>query len=218
MIIRLNQDEISTAITSLDTYSRIFMGQYDHINWEIRFNASFKNDDWKKVEMYEAARTEILKQIRDIVMPDLKDFGFHGSYGIWNDRINPKAIDAYDLQQVIRYKDAWHCCPEGGFTRNFDRPWIRGRYPEAKAEITGDKDNYEMTLILLPEQFGIMEEAARVHLYLHTGKFEELFKIYTSKGNALVLAKKAEEFNVVPYPDTTKRAEEYLASLHRQSI
>ena len=48
MEIVLTKRQVSTAIDALDLYSRIFIGQYDHLNWDIRLysgsNETVSND------------------------------------------------------------------------------------------------------------------------------------------------------------------------------
>ena len=217
MIITLNNHQVLRAINSLDVYSRIFIGQYDFINWEIRFNAVDATDDWEKFEEKEAQREGILKAIRNIVIPDLEYLSLNASHGIWNfEQNDPRAIDAYALQQAIRHKDAWHILSEGGITRNFDKPWIRGRFPEPTIEVTGDQDNYEMTIVLLPEQFQIMLEAANVLRYIHRGEFRKMFEVYTDNEEALRYAKLLEMYSQECSPMVTESDDDYVNSLIRQ--
>ena len=163
MEIVLTKHQVSTAIDALDLYSRIFIGQYDHLNWDIRLNAEVKKNEWKEFEDAEIKRSFVFKKIRDIIIPDLKYFDLYASHGIWNfDKNDPRAVDAYDMQQTIRHKAAWFVRPEGGVGVHFNEPWIRGRYPKVKAEITGTKRDYQMRIELFPEQFRILQEAAQV--------------------------------------------------------
>lgn len=218
MIITLNNHQVLRAINSLDVYSRIFIGQYREINWEIRFNAVDATDDWEKFEEKEAQREGILKAIRNIVIPDLEYLSFNASHGIWNfEQNDPRAIDAYDLQQAIRYKDAWHRLPEGGITRNFDKPWIRGRFPKPVIEITGGQDNYEMTIVLLPEQFQIMLEAANVLRYIHRGEFRKMFEVYTDNEEALRCAELLEKYIAECSPMVIECDDDYVNCLNHQS-
>lgn len=214
MRIILENEYISTAISSLDLYSRIFIGQYDHLNWEMRLNAIYEKDTWSEIEHKEEVRKTLLMELRNIILPDLQKMGWNASYGIWNFYKNdPRAIDAYDLQQSIRYVDAWFRKPEGDITRNFDKPWIRGRYPEAKVSISGTKEEYKMDIELLPEQFEVLEEAAAVYLHFQKGEFEKLFSVYTDKPEALAIAKNIESLNVSLHPDIIERAEKYFAKI-----
>ena len=198
MRIVLSKENVAAAIRVLDLYSRIFIGQYDHLNWDIRLNADEKKISWKEIEGAEIMRTFIFKEIRDIIIPDLAHFELYASHGIWNfDGNDPRAIDAYDMQQTIRFTDAWFRRPEGGIGVYFSKPWIRGRYPEVKAEITGNRNDYQMTVMLLPEQFMILKEAAEVFLHAQCQEFEKMFAMFTDDQKALELAKAAEQYNVV---------------------
>ena len=198
MKIVFTKEDVPVVIRALDLYSRIFMGQYDHLNWDIRLNADEKKISWKEIERAEIMRTYMFKKIRDIIIPDLAHFELYASHGIWNfDRNDPRAIDAYDMQQTIRFTDAWFRRPEGGIGVYFSKPWIRGRYPEVKAEITGNRNDYQMTVMLLPEQFMILKEAAEVFLHAQCQEFEKMFAMFTDDQKALELAKAAEQYNVV---------------------
>ena len=216
MRIVLSKDNVSAAIRALDLYSRIFMGQYDHLNWDIRLNADAKKASWKEIEGAEVMRTFLFKEIRDIIIPDLAHFELYASHGIWNDKNDPRAIDAYDMQQAIRFTDAWFRRPEGGIEVHFSKPWIRGRYPEVKVEITGTRSDYQMMIDLLPEQFVILKEASEVFLHAQCQEFEKMFAMFTDDKKALGLAREAEQYNVVQKPNSKASAAALLKCLEEQ--
>lgn len=216
MKIVFTKEDVPVVIRALDLYSRIFMGQYDHLNWDIRLNADEKKISWKEIERAEIMRTYMFKKIRDIIIPDLAHFELYASHGIWNDKNDPRAIDAYDMQQTIRYTNAWFQRPEGGIGVYFSKPWIRGRYPEVKVEITGTRSDYQMMIDLLPEQFMILKEAAEVFLHAQCQEFEKMFAMFTDDKNALGLAREAEQYNVVQKPDSEATAAALLKCLEEQ--
>ena len=216
MRIVLSKENVAAAIRALDLYSRIFIGQYDHLNWDIRLNADEKKISWKEIERAEIMRTYMFKKIRDIIIPDLAHFDLYASHGIWNDKNDPRAIDAYDLQQTIRFTDAWFRRPEGGIGVYFSKPWIRGRYPEVKVEITGTRSDYQMMIDLLPEQFMILKEASEVFLHAQCQEFEKMFAMITDDQKALELARDAEQYNVVQKPDSEAPAAALIKCLENQ--
>ena len=217
MKIVFTKDDVPAVIRALDLYSRIFIGQYDHLNWDIRLNADEKKISWKEIESAEIMRTFLFKEIRDILIPDLAHFDLYASHGIWNfERNDPRAIDAYDLQQTIRFTDAWFRRPEGGISVYFSKPWIRGRYPEVKVEITGTRSDYQMTIELLPEQFVILKEAAEVFLHAQCQEYEKMCAMFTNDQKALELARKAEQYNVVQKPDSEAPAAALIKCLENQ--
>ena len=216
MKIVFTKEDVPVVIRALDLYSRIFIGQYDHLNWDIRLNADEKKISWKEIERAEIMRTYMFKKIRDIIIPDLAHFDLYASYGIWNDKNDPRAIDAYDMQQTIRFTDAWFRRPEGGIGVYFSKPWIRGRYPEVKVEITGTRSDYQMTIELLPEQFVILKEAAEVFLHALCQEFEKMFAMFTDDQKALELARDAEQYNVVQKPDSEAPAAALIKCLENQ--
>ena len=216
MRIVLSKENVAAAIRVLDLYSRIFIGQYDHLNWDIRLNADEKKISWKEIERAEIMRTYMFKKIRDIIIPDLAHFDLYASHGIWNDKNDPRAIDAYDMQQAIRFTDAWFRRPEGGIGVHFSKPWIRGRYPEVKVEITGTRSDYQMMIDLLPEQFMILKEASEVFLHAQCQEFEKMFAMFTDDQKALELARDVEQYNVVQKPDSEASAAALLKCLEEQ--
>ena len=216
MKIVFTNDDVHVVIRALDLYSRIFIGQYDHLNWDIRLNADEKKISWKEIERAEIMRTYMFKKIRDIIIPDLAHFDLYASHGIWNDKNDPRAIDAYDMQQTIRFTDAWFRRPEGGIGVYFSKPWIRGRYPEVKVEITGTRSDYQMMIDLLPEQFVILKEASEVFLHAQCQEFEKMFAMFTDDQKALELATEAEQYNVVQKPDSKASTAALLKCLEEQ--
>ena len=68
MKIVFTKDDVPLVIRALDLYSRIFIGQYDHLNWDIRLNADAKKASWKEIEGAEIMRTFLFKEIRDIII------------------------------------------------------------------------------------------------------------------------------------------------------
>ena len=216
MKIVFTKEDVPVVIRALDLYSRIFIGQYDHLNWDIRLNADEKKISWKEIERAEIMRTYMFKKIKDIIIPDLAHFDLYASHGIWNDKNDPRAIDAYDLQQTIRFTDAWFRRPEGGIGVHFSKPWIRGRYPEVKVEITGTRSDYQMMIDFLPEQIVILKEAAEVFLHAQCQEYEKMFEMFTDDKNALGLARDAEQYNVVQKPDSEATAAALLKCLEEQ--
>ena len=216
MKIVFTKEDVPVVIRALDLYSRIFIGQYDHLNWDIRLNADEKKISWKEIERAEIMRTYMFKKIRDIIIPDLAHFELYASHGIWNDKNDPRAIDAYDMQQTIRYTNAWFQRPEGGIGVHFSKPWIRGRYPEVKAEISGTRNDYQMTIDLLPEQFMILKEAAEVFMHAQCQEFEKMFAMFTNDQKALELAKAAEQYNVVQRGNPEESAAALVKILEEQ--
>ena len=175
--------ETRRLLDSLDIYSRIFIGQYDSIP-----NKRMMLLPVEKWQTYQNVKEEImntLMQIRHIVLPELDGYGVSGSWGIWNPKVNPKAVDAYDMKQVIRHAVAYYQHPEGGITCDFNEPMIRGRYPRTMCHVSGDVGSPKVLLELVPEQKAICDEAMQVYEYLAVGNYHALFTYYTNKQAAL---------------------------------
>ena len=115
--LELRGEEVYSVINTLDLYSRIWIGQYDHIMYEMRWIK-----DCSKLDTWENQLTDLFKAIRQITLPGLAFYGFSGSYGIFSEERDIRAGIAYDLQQEIRYKKAWFENPTGGYTVDFRAP------------------------------------------------------------------------------------------------
>lgn len=116
--------ELHSIINSLDLYSRIMIGQYNHIvdeyMWYLPKEKRINRNDLDYIE-------HLLYSIRSCFIPSL-DSDPRKSLGIWGYDTPEEAIRAYDIQQVLRYQLAWHEYPEGGYTANFYEPYIHGEW------------------------------------------------------------------------------------------
>ena len=115
--LEFTNNEILIILQALDLYSRIWIGQYDHILWDLRWYRNCNQLD----ELDKTLRREFL-DIRNIVLPGLYEYSLNGSYGIFSPDRDTKAAIAYDMQQEFRYRRAWFLKPEGGYTVDFGRP------------------------------------------------------------------------------------------------
>ena len=123
--------KLADMINTLDLYSRIMIGQYNHITdvyiWSLPRG---KRIDIKKLDEIQ----DLLYSIRHLFIPSLSDDS-RFSLGIWSPETPEKAIKAYDIQQVLRYQLAYYEYPEGGNTVNFYEPYINGDWEITSSEI-----------------------------------------------------------------------------------
>ena len=188
-----SQDEILKIVKALDFYSRIWIGQYLEIDYEIT---------WLKKEapneILETKITSLLLKIRSKLLPlSNRDIGqtLYASYGIFSNKIDERAGTAYDMQQAIRYTLAWFLHPEGGWTVDFGSPLRAGRvYPVPKASCVNNDGNIEMEVSLTDKsQFMIIEDAIETLNLVRRGKIEKLFSYYTDDKEALLTASEIEK-------------------------
>ena len=59
----------------------------------------------------------------------------NASLGIWGEKTPLIAMKAYDIQQCIRYVFSYHEHPEGGWTTNFDTPYLHGKWNVDKSHL-----------------------------------------------------------------------------------
>lgn len=141
MRLELINDEIFMVINSLDFYSRIWIGQYDEIDSLLHLYG-YNESDSLNFEDYEK---EYLK-LRSIMIPKLANDNFSCSLGIWNVETDNRAKSAYDMQQTIRYTQAWYKHPEGGIGTDFNTPILEGELPQIRCECQGDTMECSMIL------------------------------------------------------------------------
>ena len=187
MRMTLKDSEIGTCISALDFYSRMYMGQYGEIDFELRqyrFDSEFDNQ-------YMFARKHIYTAIRNLVFRENKiaEWNLNGSLGIWSEDTDVRAKNAYDMQQVIRYHYAWCTNPDGGMGRNFDAPLLGGELTPIICDCLKTEQGIAMDISdIEKEHIDIMIVAARVYLCLLTIQINKLMKYYTQDENALGLA------------------------------
>lgn len=187
MRMTLKDSEIGTCISALDFYSRMYMGQYGEIDFELRqyrFDSEFDNQ-------YMFARKHIYTAIRNLVFRKNKiaEWDLNGSLGIWSEDTDVRAKNAYDMQQVIRYHYAWCTNPDGGMGRNFDAPLLGGELIPIICDCLKTEQGIAMDISdIEKEHIDIMIAAVQVYLYLLTIQINKLMKYYTQDENALGLA------------------------------
>lgn len=117
--ITLKIKDIHRMIRELDTYSRLYMGQYEEI---------FRVREYLFMFQSGTELRDICYKLRTVVIPKLVGVSFNGSLGIWGPDTPMNAQRAYDIQQILRYQLAYHEKPGGGNTVNFNNPFIHGKW------------------------------------------------------------------------------------------
>jgi hypothetical protein len=121
----VNLEQAQTIMDSLELYSRIIMGQFDHI----RYLFLDRKFDYEKMDA-------LLHEIKGVVYPELSRNSYHG---IFSDVINPTASMAWDIHQCIRYECSWFKYPEGGVTVNFSPPLRSSNQPLCYVDVNGKR-------------------------------------------------------------------------------
>ena len=213
----LRDSEIGICISALDFYSRMYMGQYAEIDFELRqyrFDSEF---DYQ----YMFARKHIYTAIRNLVFHDneIAEWDLHGSLGIWSEDTDVRAKNAYDMQQVIRHHHAWCCNPEGGMGRSFDAPLFGGELNPIKCDCSKNEQGIVMNISNIEkEHLRIMITAVQIYLCLHTIQINKLMKYYTHDENALELALTVEKLYDKDEWAGTNRVNKKISSLKKVII
>ena len=189
MTITLKDKEIVTARNALEMYIAIHLGRYGDILMMYRFCC--EKDDFEKLWSRTEECESHLKHIRNLLMPDLREYTLNGANrGIFQPIVDDRARDAYDMLQCIRFTYAWYKHPEGGHGVDFYEPMIRGRYPKPECRAYGE--DY-VDIELKAEQVNILREAIQVYDHINHGRIRQTFMLYTDKTDALETAGRIEE-------------------------
>ncbi|NGM18233.1 hypothetical protein GMI70_09575 [Eggerthellaceae bacterium zg-893] len=190
----LDNDEASALMRALDVYSRIWVGQYDHIERELQ-NLTLAFGEFN---LKEDARKKAWLLMRKLVLPELSGMPLGASLGIWSEHTDDRGQAAYDILQVVRHARAWHKNPEGGTGRDFDRPWIHGSLPPIQCSCKGKGDSLLTTIVLTPAHAALMADATSVMSSIAQQDLFEAMSHYTMNEEALDIAKSIEE--LLPSP------------------
>lgn len=210
----LTDSEIYLCINSLDFYSRMYIGQYDHIDssmlWKIKDYKQFRKDELTRQKLYEAIKTRVFAET------DIPQLGYYASLGIWNERTHDNAKVAYDLQQVMRYRAAYTRKPEGDITVDFNTPIIEGSQPEIRCECCLEDDTLTETIWVNAFQQEILADALKNYLLALQFRIRELFSYYTKDSINLDIAWLAQRlYKGIPRSDEDIRK---ISDLHRKIV
>lgn len=193
----LTEAECYLVINALDLYSRIWIGQYERINDLSIYDIGYQ---WSRDSRIYA----LFQKMRNLLIPSLAGVGDYlsCSLGIWSDKTDIRAINAYDLQQRLRYEISWFKNPDGDITVNYDTPWIRGNLGDFSVFCLRKDERISAYLYLSYEQLITIQSSLEVYNFLADRDIKEAFKYYTSNDEILSVA---EELT------TVYREQEYLS-------
>ena len=181
--IELIDDEIDICINALDFYNRMYIGQYDQIDWIIRMRlfstGKYKEGEYTRRKLYEAVRSIIMKDTR------IAEYNLDASLGIWSDQTDDRARSSYDMQQIMRYSAAYCRSPEGGTTVDFREPLIEGSLPEIGCDCRQENEHMIETIGINSNHADIIDDALYVYSFLHRHNINGIFKYYTDDPLAL---------------------------------
>lgn len=102
--VELPDDKVTQLSKILDEYSRIMMGQL-HILFEALDVPANLEENPHMLQMYHDVYWDGAygaKKARDLLFPDIKVFGWHGGYGISNQRVAEDSRLAYQISRTMR--------------------------------------------------------------------------------------------------------------------
>ena len=184
-------EEVLDAINSLDTYSRVWMGQFSHLDlvWRMwRFTTYSQSRESRICE-------ELLMGMRALFVPEAAVLGRGTSLGIWSDKVNELAVCAYDMQQVIRHDWSWFNEPEGDhMSRWFDEPYLHGSLPVPSTECHLLDDGSSATRLSLEgSSLRLLLDALLAYDHLLALRIVALMQIFTRDDRVLAIAQMVED-------------------------
>lgn len=204
-------DEASCIENALDLYARIWLGQYDHIEFDMRWQK-----DCSELDRGGTAVQINFMCIRSILLPELQRYGYNGSHGIYSPARDFRAGAAYDIIQEMRFEIAWFEHPEGGNTVNFRTP-LRSEddpYPSINAKCSVSDGKTLLDMVAVPEQVDIMITALKVKDAENHSDIRTMFSYYTDNSNALDYAEElAKIFKAIPDDERFIKNSKMISSL-----
>ncbi len=181
LALTLTEAECNMVISALDLYSRIWIGQYDRIDDIYIYDTGSR---WNK----DSRRHCLFQEIRNILIPSLMGDYSSCSLGIWSEKTDIRAINAYDIQQRLRYELSWYKNPEGDITIDYDTPMIRGSNGDLSVFCETTEEGVCATLYLSKEHLTVMQTSIEVYSFLINRKMQEAFRYFTSDEKVLSFA------------------------------
>lgn len=184
----LYNSEIGECINALDFYNRMYLGQYNNIDFQIsmmhiREDLSFFRDcRFTREKLYTAIRSRVFKDT------NIAEWDLNGSLGIWCENTSDNAKCSYDIQQILRYNRAYACNPEGGITVDFNPPIIEGSLTPIECVCKKEKDSVIESIRVNSGHLQIMDDAFKVYYYFNRLRITDMFKYYTNDGICLEIA------------------------------
>ena len=182
-VLNITGDECSLVRNALDLYSRIWIGQYGRID-----------DIWvyETGGMWDAysEKYKLFQRIRDKLIPSLIGYGDYlsCSLGIWSDNTDIRAINAYDIQQRLRYEVSWFKNPEGDITVDYGTPYIRGNIGDFSVFCEDNSEDINVYLYLSIKQLLTIKTSIDVYKLIVDREIKDALKYFTNDENALDIA------------------------------
>lgn len=128
MIVKKTYEELDEMIRCLDLHSRIYLGQYDTM---LEYIVGYVCASHRDREL-----AELMRSLRSVFIPSLEHDWMSASLGIWSDKTPIVAKKSYEIQQCLRYQQAYHCSNgEKGWGICFDPPHIHTNWNMSKHDV-----------------------------------------------------------------------------------
>lgn len=179
-------EEIRLCIDALDYYSRMFVGQYDHIDfmlsWRMKNTDQLRKAEFTREHLYAAVRSRVFRGTA------IEASGLNASLGIWNEMADDKAKSSYDIQQIMRYHYAFCRKSEGDYSVDFRKPVMGGSLPEIICKCVKDGDCFVETVTMTAAHVHILDDALMLLGLCHRYEMRRMFEYFTEDSISLQIA------------------------------
>ena len=180
----LKDEEIKTFERALDFYSRLQIGQYDHMTWGFGMYAQNKVIDREFVN-------SLFLAIRKMAMPNITGSlsnQIHGSLSITSPKVNINGRLSYEILKTIMHNRSYTEHPEGGNTVNFNEPLSVSNYPFPENETKKENKSIISTTVFKDYHLESVLNSLDVYCCYLSLDLKAMFSYVTNNSIALSLA------------------------------
>lgn len=123
VVLELTPDQARTAMSALELYARLKIGQFERIT-EMMLDVRSVDEYCKRRDI----SNDMLRIVSNII------YG-RNAYGCPDVKKDEDHYRAWNIYAAIRYHVAWHEHPKGGFGVHFDKPYPYGEEPVPECRI-----------------------------------------------------------------------------------
>ena len=137
VVLTMNPDQCRVLKYVCELYMRMHLGQLDRLAEDlVRLEPNHTEEEFNQYMRRLDVAKQICATLKTIAYPSL-------IYPGQSRNAEPEewANEACDIWQVLRYAQAWHEQPEGGYSVCFHKPLKKGQYPLPTCEIVEVKSN-----------------------------------------------------------------------------
>lgn len=132
--VELTPEQAYTLMDALEFFSRVSMGQFEHI--EYRMELDTYDEELKRPKYDRELATAYLRLARRIIFTDLSDSAYKSILGT-----SERSKISWDIYQQLRHDISHYKFPDEPIScqgRSFNRPFVTSKEPLPKVTITDE--------------------------------------------------------------------------------